>query len=257
MNENIMNSNKHQFIYGIEQEKRDFFLKDLEERYPIQTNCKNPMAIHMKEYILNEDITKNNEVDLRKLYIVARYHFDFCIIWNIIDTILKQKQLNILEDRMDRLFDFIRRMSLYEDLSINSLENLKFLLEESRDFYIEAYQKYLKGENFSLNINKIEIPFIMSDWMIPRIKELLNNDSYFGIIIDKQENFSIGTTKAINNYLTNKKNRDIVLKIICKPNLWDTYYDEKDRFAEHIQDYTTVNMNDPILLYKKRYLIYK
>lgn len=54
LKEQIMESNRHQFIYGYDGEERTKFLQSLETDYPISINMSNPMAIYMKDYSLSK-----------------------------------------------------------------------------------------------------------------------------------------------------------------------------------------------------------
>ena len=61
----IMEENRHQFIYSYNTEGRHRFLKDLERTYPILTDSTAPVAIYMEDFYLplskptNEDINSN------------------------------------------------------------------------------------------------------------------------------------------------------------------------------------------------------
>lgn len=185
LNDQMIMTNKHQLI--ITHNEITNFLYRIAERHPIKINEKSPMMIYMHDYFLGEerDFNKN----YKDLFVIAKYHFDFCIVSNILETILKQSKLNILESRLCILFDFIRRMSLKEDLEIKSLEYFQQLLKESCEFYKETYKKMQMGKETYPNTSNLKIPFINPEWMIPRIQELLNNESYFCLIFDKKIGF--------------------------------------------------------------------
>lgn len=246
----IMEQIRHQFIYGYDNIDRTIFIKSLEDYYPINVNCDNPMAIYMENYYLSMNEAKNNDVDKFILMRVNREYFNISIIVNIIESILNQKSLNL--DSVS-VSNFLRRINFIscDNSSFCSLEDLLMELNISLEFYLLYYNNLIEGKSSLPNVNDIKIPFIMPDMIVPKIKKLLNNNSFFGIIIDSGDSLSLNTIKIINGYIARRINGDLSIKVVCEPGKWLTYYDENGMLVESIHDYGDVYLDDSFSNYTK------
>lgn len=103
-----------------------------------------------------------------------------------------------------------------------------------------------------MSIDQIPIPFLQLDLFIAQFKRALNNNSYFGIIIDKQQDIAVSSTKAINFLIGGRINKDISMKIAIQPDNWDTYLDPNGQLIEAIHDYGTVELDDSNREYTKK-----
>lgn len=251
LKQRVMEESRHQFIYGYEGKERTEFLKSLEIEYPVKVNVKSPMAIYMENYSLPKVEITNEDVDKLKLNQIYREYFNISIISNIIEKIINQKDLNINDDKLNA---FLQQVSVFTaDKSLfGSLELFFSELNESLDFYLRYHHELLEGNAPLPNFSEIKVPFIMPELLVPKIKKMLNNDSYFGVIIDKNDDVQINTIRAINDYVTSRINRDLSMQIACEPDKWTTYYDFNGNRADSIHDYGEVEFDNSSSVYIKK-----
>ena len=92
----------------------------------------------------------------------------------------------------------------------------------------------------------------MPDMVIPKIKKMLVNNSYFGIIIDGSSDFSLETYKLVNSYVTRRINSDLSMKVVTDPEKWVTYYDNSGEYAEAIHDYGIIELDSSYSVLTKK-----
>ena len=59
----IMDTSRHQIIYGYNTKERHQFLQELEESYPVKTSSNIPIAIYMEDYILSKPNKKQSDYE--------------------------------------------------------------------------------------------------------------------------------------------------------------------------------------------------
>lgn len=247
----IMEQSRHHFIYGYDGREREEFLRSLEDEYPIKINENSPMAIYMNDFslpIIEGNIQNGDDL---KLSTIGREYLNFVIFSNIIDSIIKQDKLNLLENRIDWFLERISRICLVRE-KILSFDELVELLKESKDFYTMYYSDYLMGKDIFLNINDLKIPSLEINSVTRVVKNLLNNQSYFGIIIDKQNDIPLILMKSINSLVSRRVNSDISMKVACDPEKWDVYYGFGGVLIENIHDYGVIELDDSADKYLKK-----
>lgn len=165
---------------------------------------------------------------------------------NIIERIIK------LDIDPERLNKFLKKMSEYtiDHSQIHSLEEYNRELNLSIQYYLKYYDKLLKDS--SEKIDETKIQFSMIEFIIKDIKKLLDNNSYFGIIIDKKDDFSIGTIKTINDLIGSRINSYLSVKVACEPEKWPSYYDNNGILVEPIHDYDEISFDDSFPKYMKK-----
>lgn len=237
----IMEQSRHQFIYGYDNDERTSFLKSLEDDYPIVVGCNRPIAIYMKDYSLPV-IEHSCDIDRFRLSQVNREYFNLILIKNIISRIKDNQSL--LND--ENTFKFLKQLYVVtsDRSSYDSFDSFDKDLDSSLAFYLSYYKDLLDGKDILPNINDVKIPFMMPDMIVPKIKKMLVNDSYFGIIIDKNMDYTLDTFKVINSYVSKRINGDLSMKVSCEPGKWKTYYDIVGEFIESTHDYGIVEFDD-------------
>ena len=95
----------------------------------------------------------------------------------------------------------------------------------------------------------MKIPFLDINSFTQKIKEMLNNNSYFCIIADQQEPISIYSQQALNSLINMRINSNLSLKIACNKDEWKTYYDLSGLLIENVHDYTELDLDEKV--YKK------
>lgn len=242
----IMEQDRHLFIYGYNNEHRSDFLKSLEYNYPFLIDTDKPIALYFDSLGFPKmDIDlKNKNINL--IEVASMEYLSFTIATKILE---KAMQLEIdLEKRLARL---IYLTNVNRNDNYKEVKNVKDLLKElkiSRDFYYEKYISYVKGVIEEIPINDIAVPFIQLEMFIKEIKTALNINSYFGIIIDKKGPLATTSVQAINTLIGGRINDDISVKVAISQDDWETYITNNGQFIEAIHDYGTVELDDS---YKK------
>lgn len=247
LGQTIMEQDRHQFIYGYNGEERKQFLKTLASKYPIVLNKNMPMAVCLEEIGLPK-INIDVELDKDMIEIISRDYLSLTITSKIINNLLSQIDKNDLDKSRISLFlrairSFIMNKKEYQLKDLNELNNL---LIESKDGYLEAYKEYIKSAEIKSFMEKLPISFIDLNTFSMIFKEMLNNNSYFGIIVNHQKPIALSSYKAINELVSYRINGDISMKIACEPDEWKTNRDLKGEFIEVTHDYGTVEFDDSL-----------
>lgn len=84
----------------------------------------------------------------------------------------------------------------------------------------------------------------MQDSYMRKFKRLINNSSYFALIIEQKEKMPIVSQKAINGYVSKRINSDFSMKVACDINEWMTYYDTTGMLIESPHDYISLELDN-------------
>lgn len=87
---------------------------------------------------------------------------------------------------------------------------------------------------------------------IELLKRAINNNSYFGIILDKQKDIALSSIQAINVWIGRRINHNISLKVSTTLDTWDSYMDSNGIFIEGIHDYGIVELDNSYQEYMKK-----
>lgn len=244
----IMDTSRHQIIYGYNTKERHQFLQGLEESYPVKTSGNIPIAIYMEDYILSKPNKKQSDYETIS---AAGEFLEFTIIENIISKILSssikldEKNQADFVNRITRLFGNRKHEQL---TNIKRLKELRRALLESKNFYRE---RYLQEDKEKLSIDNLIIPFITAESVVPKVKTLLELDSYFGLIFDITNSISPLSAITINNYIGKRCNADLSIKLACDATSWPTYCSLNGQI-DAIHDYGTVKLDDCVKEYTKK-----
>ncbi len=244
MDENLKNEiigqSRHQFIYGYESDARTSFLKSFEDDFDVVVGEDSPIAIYMKDYYFPK-VCISDGIDKFRLHQVSREYFNLALIRNII-TRIKSKS-DLLYD--ENILKFLTQLSIItsDHSSYISLDDFEKDLINSLEFYSLYHDRLVSGSSSLPNIVDVKIPFVMPEMVISKIKKMIVNKSYFGIIIDGNSDFSTDTYKLVNGYVTRRINSDLSMKVVTDPEKWFTYYDNGGEFAEAVHDYGIVELD--------------
>lgn len=244
----IMDTSRHQIIYGYNTKERHQFLQELEESYPVKTSSNIPIAIYMEDYIISKPNKKQSDYETIS---AAGEFLEFTIIENIISKILSsglkldEKSQADFVTRITRLFGNRKHEQL---TNIKRLKELRRALLESKNFYRE---RYLQEDKENLSIDNLIIPFITAESVVPKVKTLLELDSYFGLIFDITNSISPLSAITINNYIGKRCNADLSIKLACDATSWPTYCSLNGQI-DAIHDYGTVELDDCVKEYTKK-----
>lgn len=249
----IMEENRHQFIYAYNTEGRHMFLKDLEMTYPILPDSTKPVAVYMKNFSLPLSQQINETINPEIVRLIAREFLEFSISENIIRRMLEEEKINASMSKINNLLERINRLyGSKKEQQARSLEELKSILEESRKMYSNYYIEYLQGDQAWFSNVSLRIPFIESTYIAKKTKEILNIDSYYGLIFEIDEKIPLVSHQAINGFVTRRCNEDLSIKVTTEPVSWPTFYDLNGTLAENVHDYGTIEIDDSRKIYTKQ-----
>lgn len=243
----IMQS-RHMFIYGKDGQERRDLLKSLEKKYPAKLDSETPVAIYLEEFGLPKEPTYK-VADPDRLSTIAYEYLDFSLAHNVVRNAQENIPLEELNRRIQTLLENMNHFT--SNLNLKSIQDLEQLLRETRDFYKKYFISY-STQGKEMSIDKLKLPFLMFDLWVQQYKTALNSDSYFALMVDKQEPMSILSTKCINQYVGSRCNRDISMKVATSPDGWDSYVDRNGQFIEAIHDYGVVEIDDSYNQYIRR-----
>lgn len=248
----IINTGWHQFIYGYDTDKRTQFLKNIAVNHPVTLNRDCPQAIYIEDFslpILDSDFL----VDKNLLNIISRNYFDFTIYYQLLLELSKLDCLKEFNGREELFLDYVNRLILNDGFSnIQSLESLKDCLLQARNFYKEKYISLLTETDFKKDIDDLPISSIfMGERYIKEFKKMINNGSYFAVIIDHKGDAPLVSIQAVNGYVGKRCTADISIKVACEPKNWSSYCDLDGNFVENPHDYSVVELDQSLKEYIK------
>lgn len=250
----IMDYSRHQFIYGYDGISRKQFLENIANDYGIVLDKKSPMAIYLNEFGLPNISICDSKLDKIKISTISSEFLYFSIASEILLKAIGVYNINLLNERFKKLIDTLNKHSINKDYSpMENLNDLIRVLIQSKDFYKKCYIEYCGEGKDTISINEIVLPFLQFDMFVNLLKRAINNESYFGIIIDKQSDIALSSTQAINGLIGSRINGDISMKIAVEPDNWNSYRDLNDQMIECIHDYGTVELDDSQYKYLKKF----
>lgn len=249
----IMKQSRHQFIYGYNNSNRKLFLQELDKEFTINVDCNLPMAIYLNEFGLPKIDIDNSKLNIDKIDILSREYLSFTVAHAILSKSRENIDVDLLNSKLKKLFVILNKYSKnskYND--ITNLDELITVFEQSKEFYKMCYTDYAMNGKVEKSIDEITLPFLQLELFVSQYKKALNNNSYFGIIVDKHQDIALSSTKAINCLVSSRINKDISMKIVVEPDKWDLYTDFSGQYIEPIHDYGVVELDTSQADYVKR-----
>lgn len=232
---------RHHFIYGQDDEQRVCFLKNVASNNPIVMDEDKPMGIYLEPIGLPKVQTDMTNLEKQKLDLIAREYFSF-ILWDkLLEEFKKSVDVEKEKERIDKFLVDIRRLDKNKSQTI---EEYAKAIKKSRDAFLEIYIEYIKTGEMKPVINDLEIPFIMVENEIRAFKRMLNNQSFFAVMVDNHTEMLIFSYRAINNIVCSRINGDISMNVATAPDKWKTFYSQFDQVAENIHDYGTIELDN-------------
>jgi len=227
--EEILSSNRHQFIFAYDGDARNEVVDAIEQR-------KNTI---IKIDNLKIDNPRKKVKDVIKLKFITREYLNFKIAYNL----LEKNKINLSSEQSSQLIEAINKLFLNkESEKIKDYETLLIILKKSIDFYKNNYNKLINEENTE-SINNLKIQFIDIITLINHIKKIIKDNSYIFILFNNK-NYPIILQQVIMNFVTSRCNKDLSTKIFTEFNKWKTNYDEVGNLAQNIHDYDVVELDD-------------
>ena len=241
----IMEENRHLFIYGYDTDERRKFCKSLEDKYPVLLDKDTPMAIYLEEYGFPK-YELSHEQDKLLITTLSREYLHFLIVYKILLNSIERIGLDELEKRMSKIISVFNRCFRNSEFSeLKKVEDLKIAFYDSIEFYLSSYTSYVLNKE-KIDISKVSIPFMNLDMFVSLFKEVLNKNSYFGIIINNNQDVALSSVKEINDLVGSRINGDISMKIVTDPDRWASYIGTSRGFIEYIHDYGTISLDNSL-----------
>lgn len=242
----IIGQSRHQFIYGENGKRREDILRGIVLDNPIVCDQNEPGAIILDNNYLSGGESVYQIDSYRKLAI-SRENFNFAVAGKLLEAALSLD----LNARSDEFLSRINRLFRDNGQSIDDLESVVGVLYQARDFYKDGYRTYLETGEFP-SLDALPIRFMDLNSFMHYYKKLLNNQSYFSVIVDQQKPISSLSKRAINDVVGKRINKDISMKVACEPGEWETFYDLNGQIVEATHDYGVVELDDSLSQYVKR-----
>ena len=239
----IMEDSGHLFVYGYKNDHRTKFLKSLESVFPVKPDSDQPSAIYLDSFALSKIDSESNDKDKRLIQTVSKEYLSFSIALRILEKALDAGD-TIIDSKLFRLVESMNTCRNAGSPEIKTANQLLQEIKSSRDFYYENYIKYIKGQIEIIPIDDVSIPFLELNMFVDHYKDTINLDSYLGIILDKKEDQAVSSTRAVNNLLSSRINKDISVKVAMEPDAWETYTDERGQIVENPHDYSIIELDD-------------
>ena len=124
---------------------------------------------------------------------------------------------------------------------IKDIRVLRSLLIDSKYMFRDAYIEYMETGKLDF-YDKVPIPFILMDSLVPILKSCIGLNKYFSILIDFTDDVSKYTCMSINNYIASRCNGYLSMNVLLdKKNNWKYYYSSNGQFIQDVHDYTEVD----------------
>lgn len=247
----IMNTSQHQFIYGYNTKERTQFLKQMAQNYPVKLEHPTPIGIYLEKFYLPQISDTIRSIDLTILTIINREYLNLSIALSVIDTIIRQVNLEALYDKM--FLDIVNRYFLNKNFNkMKDLEELSSMLKTTQILYENAYIDFIAKGIFNLKYEALPIRVLDIDIFISWLKKTIGLHSYFCMIADVHEKIPLLSQMALNSLVTKRINRDISMKIVCEISQWDTFYDLDDTLANYLHDYDIVDLDGSVNKYIRK-----
>ena len=232
MIDRVIWESRHKFVY-YDYETKDRFI-DLDCVYKAKLDSTHPIVISIYDEGL-PNIDTNLKLDKEVIKSFHNRYYELLIFLEIIDDITNHIDNDVLNKRLKRVF------RLCYDNDIDDIRMFRSLLIDSKYMYRDAYVEYMESGKLDF-YDKVPIPFIMMDIIIPRIKEAIRLEKYFSILIDIDKDKTIYDCMAINNYIASRCNGYLSINVMLNKNdNWKSYYSSNGQFIQYIHDYTEVD----------------
>ena len=233
MFDNIVLESRHKFVYYDENNKNKIL--DMISRYPARIDSDSPILV----YVQDDGLPKiDNKLGLNKDKIksIHNNYYSLLIFFSIIDTLIKNIDIDILNSRLKRTFEFCSYNNKEE---IRDVVTLRDKLLKSKNDYRDAYIKYMETGELDL-FDKLEIPFVIIDSLVENLKQEISLMENFSLLLDLGNDLSIYNYMSVNNYIASRCNGYLSMNVLCGDNEWGYYYTSNGQFIEYVHDYTEI-----------------
>jgi len=91
--------------------------------------------------------------------------------------------------------------------------------------------------------NKVPIPFVMMDNLIPLIKESIGLNKHFSLMMEFDSDISIYTCRAINDYVASRCTGYLSMNVLLHDDSeWKSWHSNNGQFVEYVHDYSVIDL---------------
>ncbi|MBQ2873034.1 MAG: hypothetical protein IJE89_03435 [Bacilli bacterium] len=228
---------RHKFIY-YDNESIDS-LRELSNEYVAKLNSTEPIVIH----ILDETLPVPSDNPLLNKDIINSFHnryYELLIFLSIIDEIINHINNEELNKYLLRLFKMV---SYCGNAEIKDVKTLRTMLIDSKNIYKETYIEYITTGNYGDFYNKVPIKFVMLDNILPVLKEKINLEEHFNILLELKGDISKYTSRAINDYIASRCNGYLSMNVLLESETdWKSWHSNNGQLIEWCHDYTNIDL---------------
>lgn len=238
----IMGRAWHKHLHGSNGSDREALLKRVVSRYPAVADQNSPMGIYINDSGLQKVNLRESGLDETRVDSFHDSYYKFLLAYYLTSCVCSVK--NAIPDfRQDKFINRLNDLYREDKSSIKDLVDLRDTLNAAMLFFKQEYDLYVKSAMLRKGIAE-DAPFlfVMLDEFLRSIKELLNNSSHFGVIIDQQKPISIRCQQSINNYIACRMAGDLTMMVACYPGEWNGYTTTGD-FVENVHDYSIIDLD--------------
>ena len=246
MLDKVVEDSRHKFVYYNEDDK-DILVNSVSEYSP-SIDTDDPIAIYMSDFSL---VSLDNKLDLNQVKILSfhKRYFDILIFLSILDLLMCTIDINVLNERLGKLFRCCSRIC---KLDIKDIVKLRNVLIDSKSFYEMAYIEYMNTGKINNNITGI-MDVVIIDALIPIINDCLGFYKYFSLLLDIDDDISIYNKVVINNYINSRCNKYLSLNVLLNGVNWDCYDCSNGSHIQYTHDYTLIDLRKENLKVRSRH----
>ena len=225
----------HMFVYY--DDECIYYLRNLENEYLPKINSNEPIVVYVQDSGLPK-IDTSLELDSFRITIFHERYYQLLIFLSIIDRLINCIDIDELNSRLGRTFRLFSQMSKREIKDINTLRSL---LVESKNMFKDGYIEYMQTGKVDF-YDKVPIPFILIDNMIPTLKRELGLERHFSLMVELQGDISKYSSKAINDYIASRCTGYLSMNVLLRDHKeWKNWFANNGQIIQDVHDYTEVD----------------
>ena len=236
MNDKVVLDSWHKFVYYDECDKNKIL--DNVSLYQAKLDSDEPIVIYINDEGLPE-INKNIEIDKYRVEFFHHRYYELLIFLSIIDNLINNIDKDALNSRLKRLFHLC---SLSDEDKINDVIKLRNVLEKCKNTYKQEYINYIGTGVLRDFYDKLEIPNVIIDMVVPCIKKSIGLGKYFSLLIDVDSDLSLYNQMSINDYIASRCTGYLSINVLLSNNEWKYYYSSNRQFIQNVHDYSDIDL---------------
>ncbi len=142
------------------------------------------------------------------------------------------------------MLDFLNSYKFDRKEKVSSVQNYLKELRETLSICQENYNSVLLKGIAHPQMYDFPSDFFDIEWFGKEIKEILNNNGQFNIIVNHQNPITLESAQAIMSIVNSRCAGTICMKVATEPEKWTTYHDLTGCYVENIHDYSIVELDD-------------